>query len=213
MNDNIKLNAELRQKSGTNYSKALRRSGMIPGILYVRDGSENIQFHVNSRDFVKLYADKTIGAKIISLSIKNENEKEITRKAIIKDIQVHAIAELPTHIDLQEVVEGMKVRVAARVRPINVDKCPGIKLGGVLTLIKRSIKFNCHPDYIQPYIDIDLSTLQIGYSIHINDLQLTDKLVPTDKTNFPILMIAGRMEDASKDTPAQPASAPKAAKK
>ncbi|CAL7962908.1 50S ribosomal protein L25 [Alphaproteobacteria bacterium] len=188
MSDTVVLNVELKGSAGTGVAKALRNRQRVPAILY--GGSEQLMLSVLSKDFVKEYSKGNLQSRIVVLAL---NGTEV--RAITKDVQLHPLTDLPIHIDFQQIVGDTPVKVLVRVKILNADKCPGIKKGGVLTIVHRAILLMCDPDHIPLFVEIDISSLEIGRSVHIGDLNLGDKLVPVDKRNFAILSISGRAEE------------------
>lgn len=130
-----------------------------------------------------------------------KNEKQHISKdhiklmAIVRDVQIHPVTDYPVHIDFQEVSSDTLVRITVRIKVLNESVCPGVKKGGVLVVSKRKIDCMCYPEHIPACLEIDVSSLEIGKSIHINDIKLSDKIKPLDKSNFTILSIAGQTEE------------------
>ncbi len=188
MTEAILFKAEIKQNNGKGVSRALRRDGRLPSIIY--GGDNQIMVSLSLKEFLKEYNKGGIQSKIVNIDLGDTKVKTIT-----KDIQFHPVSDVPLHVDFREVSDNTLVRIAIPLKIINEEKSPGIKKGGVLNTVHRSILFLCHPDYIASHIEVDISHLEIGQSIHINDLNINDKLVPLDKSNFIILSISGRSDD------------------
>ena len=198
MTDAIIFNAELKKGKGKGAARELRLQNRIPAIIY--GGKEDVMLSLLSKDFVKEYNKGNIQSKIVHLDL---GHKKIT--VIPREVQTHPVTDTPVHIDFQEITEGTLIKVSIHVKVLNEDKCPGIKKGGVMNVVQRSINFHCRPDSIPKHLGIDVSGLEIGYSIHINDVSLPSGIKPIDKSNFVILSISGRVDEKEAATEA-PAS-------
>ena len=184
----IVFNAEIKKGTGKGVARELRRNNRIPAIVY--GGREEVMLSLIAGDFFKEYKKGNILSKIVELNFGN---KKIT--AITRDVQIDPVTDFPEHVDFQEVDQSTEIKVAVHVRILNDDKCPGIKKGGVMNVAQRAISFYCHPASIPVHIDIDVAGLEIGQSIHINDIKLPTKIRPVDCNNFVILSISGRSEE------------------
>ncbi len=190
MKTSITFQASIKAGAGTGNARAIRRQGMIPAIVYGL-GSEYM-LSLSAKDFIKEYSKGGILSKLVTLSIDGQK----TLHAITRDVQIHPVTDKPLHVDFQQIDEQKPIKVSICVKVINEQKCIGIKRGGVLNIVQRHIEFYCLPTELKPYIEIDIADLRIGQSIHINDVALPKNMVPINKTNFPILSIAGRADDS-----------------
>ena len=190
MTENIVLTAELRNSSGTGAARALRKEGKIPAIIY--GGKDQKAISLSNKEFLKEYEKSNIFSKIIEMNIDKKVIKLITR-----EVQMHPVKDVPMHVDFQEIVKGMVVKTTVTVKVINKEKCPGIKKGGVLNIVHRTIEFSCPPEKIPPYIEVNIEGYEIGDNIHIEDLNLPKELKPIEKGNFTVITIAGRTADSA----------------
>lgn len=188
------FNAEIKKGTGKGVARELRRNGRIPAIIY--GGKEEVMLSLIAKDFFKEYSNGNILSKIVKLDFGN---RKIT--AITRDVQIDPVTDFPEHIDFQKVDQDTEIKVAVHVRILNDDKCPGIKKGGVMNIAQRSINFYCHPTNIPTHIDIDVACLEIGQSIHINDIKLSASIRPVDQNNFVILSVSGRSEEKEATDP------------
>ena len=184
----ITFPAELRAKQGKSAARALRKEGRLPAIVY---GGESMQMlSLPQKEFQKEYMEGNIQSKLIKIELGG---KTIT--AIPREVQLHPVTDKPEHADFQEVKKGEKIKVKIHIRVTNEDKCPGIKKGGVLNIVQRTIEFLCEPENMPQHINIDISSLEIGNNLHINDIELPKGITPLDKSNFAVLSISGRAEE------------------
>ncbi len=183
------FSANVRDRSGTGSSRAIRREDRIPSVVY-GDEKSNLCVSVDFAQFYKEYMKGNIRSKIATLELHDQKIM-----ALIKDVQVHRVTGLPVHIDFLRVNADSYVRVAINVRINGADQCSGIKRGGVLNVVYRAIPFFCKPHAIPVHFDVDVTDLEIGKSLHINDIELPDGLKPVNKENFVVVSLVGREKD------------------
>jgi len=186
------LAGEEKKGSGTGNSRALRRDGKLPAIIY--GFGENHMINLVYKDFLKEYHKGNLLSKLVSIKLGKKSLKVITR-----DVQIDPVSDNPIHVDFQLVKDNVSIKVDVRVKVINQDKSPGIKKGGILNVVKKYISLNCIPKNIPGYLEIDIEGFEIGKNIHINDIELPNGVVPVDKSNFTILTIAGRVEEKDEE--------------
>lgn len=195
------LAAESREKSGKGVSRALRREGKVPAVLYGKSG-ESQGLALSAKDVALQYAKGRFRSKLIELSI---NGKKV--KALPRDVQFHPVTDFIEHVDFQKVESGTTMRVFVPVKFTGVEKSAGIKRGGVLNIVRHEIQFICNPEAIPGTIEINIQDMDIGQAVHINDIKLPAGVTPVIKRNFTIATVAGR----SSETEEEPTTAPVAA--
>ncbi|WCR53207.1 MAG: 50S ribosomal protein L25 [Wolbachia endosymbiont of Ctenocephalides orientis wCori] len=182
----VTLNAELRDVKKTKAMYALRKKGGIPGIVYGK-GHDSVNLTLSAKEFTKQYKTGVLSAHLIELNISGKKEY-----ALVRDVQWHVVKDTIQHVDFQFVDKGSEIKIDIPLSFINENKSPGIKLGGALNVLFRSITVKCYPDKIPQAIEIDLSGKTIGQSIHINDIKLPEgvKLAAHEEENFTIVTIS-----------------------
>jgi large subunit ribosomal protein L25 len=166
MTDNI-LEVNEREHKGKGPAKKLRRQGFIPAIMYGYKGNKPLSVHYS--EFQKLFED--IGEHaIITLTIGEKEKVDV----IIKSFQLDPVKRNIIHIDFLQIQEGQVLRTEIPVKVIGTSK--GIKKGGILEEYVRDIEVECLPKDIPDSIVIDVTDLDIGDSVHIKDLPVSDKL-------------------------------------
>ena len=186
------LVGEVKKESGTGSSRALRREGKLPAIIY--GFNENHMISLVYKDFLKEYLKGNLLSKLMNIELGKKSLKVIPR-----DVQIDPLSDDPIHVDFQLIKDSIAIKVAVKVKVINKDKSPGIKRGGILNVVKKHINLNCIPKNIPEYLEIDVSGFEIGKNIHISDIKLPEGVVPVDKDNFTILTIAGRVEEQEEE--------------
>ena len=156
----INLNAEKRSKLGGATAKQLRRLGRVPGVVYGH-GEASTAFHVKELDLRPLiYTHET---HTINLNVDGK-----ATNCILREVQFHPVTDRVSHIDLVALHAGEKIRVDI---PVNlVGTAAGVKDGGIIDFILHKLTIECLPDAIPAHIDVDISDLRIGHSIHVTEL-------------------------------------------
>jgi large subunit ribosomal protein L25 len=193
------LDVDLRERTGTGGARATRRAGQVPGILY---GGERgpVPIAVSFNELKKAIARGGLRSSMIKIAHKGE-----TQSVLIRDIQFDPVSDLPVHLDLYRVEEGQVISVEVPVRFLNEGLSPGIKRGGALNIVRHTIELDCPAGAIPDHIEVDLTGLEIGTSIHISALKLPAGVASTirdrDFTIATIVGAGGEEPEAEAPTP------------
>ena len=164
------LTARIREQKGKEASKKLRSSNQLPAIFY-GPKVEPMMLTVNLLDIQKIMK-KTAGENII-LGLQIESEKgSDSRVVMIKELQTDPVKDTYIHADFYEVSMDKEIAIDVPVRLINTPE--GVKNGGILQHVRREITISCLPDKLMEHIDVDVSDLDIGDSLHIRDIVLPE---------------------------------------
>jgi large subunit ribosomal protein L25 len=176
-----------REKTGTKASKRYRKEGFVPVEIYGR-GEENIHGLVRKSDLLKIL-HKTHGQSLVL----NGKINGKTLPIIIKEIQIHPVTDEILHVDFQMIHAGEEIEIEVPV--VIVGEAPGVKAGGVLEVLKKTLTVRTLPVNIPPHIEIDVSNLKVGQAIHVKDIQTKDfKLVDDPETV--IVVVVGSKEES-----------------
>jgi large subunit ribosomal protein L25 len=178
-----------RKTKGTGPSRKLRRQGLIPIVIY-HGHKKNLHLYLEYKQFFHEYSKGNILSRVSELKYN-----QATYKGIIKEVQINPVTDKPIHIDFQLVNENELISISIGVKVLNKEKTPGIKKGGTLNLIKKRIQLKCLPKNIPLFLEVDISTLEIGDNIHINEIILPEGSIPVLRNNFTVLTIEGRAEE------------------
>lgn len=180
------LSAEVRNDRGKGVARKLRAAGRVPGIIYGH-GREPQSLSLVARDLDKLLSQIAAGSTVIDLTLG-----KATTKTLIREIQRHPFKKQVLHIDFMELVAGEKVIVDIPLVFVGVPE--GVRLSGaLLEQIVHSIEVNVDPAYIPNHIDVDVTHLAMGHSLHVRDLKLPEGLeVLTDEDTTICAVIAPR---------------------
>ena len=167
------LKAIKRESASSGSTNKLRATGFIPAILYGgKDPNQKIS--IEKKDVKSIINSDTFLSKVLELDIEGKKEKVLPR-----DVAYHVISEEPIHIDFMRVVSGKKIVLEIPVKFINHPDSPGLKRGGVLNIVRRKVELRCPAENIPDDITIDLTGTDIGTSIKISSVKLSENVVPT----------------------------------
>ena len=178
------LKAEVREGTGKGVARKLRAGGKIPAIFY-GSHAQTIPLIVDPKELSLTLQTEAGGNVLIDLEIKRDGQSE--RKVVmVKELQFDHLQKRALHADFYEV--AMDVMVTVEVPIHLIGKPEGTKMGGILEQVRRVIEIQCLPGDIPKSIDIDVSALKIGDSIHIHDIQVEKAKIISD-TNFTIATV------------------------
>ena len=185
MSDDTTISAEQRERVGKGSARAVRRAGRVPAVIY-GDKKEPIGITLESREITKIVHQPGIFGRLLDIKVSGSKHTVLTR-----DIQFHPVTDNVLHMDFLRVSGSAKVAVASAVEFINEDDCPGIKVGGVLNVVRYEVELLCPATTIPEKITVDLKGLKIGDSVHISTIDLPDGVTPTiTDRDFTIATIA-----------------------
>jgi len=178
------LTAEIREGVGKEKAKKLRAKGLIPAIFY-GPKSQTISLVIDSKELAKALQTEAGENVLIDLDIRKGAQSD--RKVVmLKDIQIDPLQRKTLHSDFYEVTMDEMVIVEVPVHLMG--KPEGTKMGGILEQVRRVIQIQCFPGDIPKSIDIDVSPLKIGDSIHVQDIKVEKAKIISD-TNFTIATV------------------------
>lgn len=179
------LQVKPRERAGKGAARATRRADLVPGVVY-GGKAEPTLISVEPRELNALMHKPNFRVTIFEMEIEG-GKKERT---MAMDVQLHPVSDRPIHVDFRRIDKNTAVRVPIPVRFLNEAASPGIKMGGVLNIVRHDIEVYVKPDDIPDHIDVDLTGLKIGDSVHINALGLPKTLKPSIARNFTVCSIA-----------------------
>ena len=167
------LEVNIRNTKSKSEIKKLRSEGFVPGVLY-GDIKDNIKLSIKKNSLDKYLKSGNFMSKVIEIKVEGKDYKVLPRS-----IEFNKLTNQPIHIDFQTLSAGTKVVVWIPVKFINDNICPGLKLGGVLNIVRRKVELSCPADQIPSELIVDLAEKQINESIHISAVKLPDNVKPT----------------------------------
>ncbi|WP_374405719.1 50S ribosomal protein L25/general stress protein Ctc [Pelagerythrobacter sp.] len=168
MSDALTLPAETRDRAGKGASRALRREGRVPAVIY-GGKEEPTPIHVEERVLVKQLGTGHFMNSIIEIELGGKKLRTLP-----KDVALHPVSDRPLHVDFLRLAKGAKVDVNVPVVFENEEASPGLKKGGVLNVVRHELELVCDADKIPSEITIDVTGKEVGDSIHISEVTLPE---------------------------------------
>ncbi len=183
--DFVELKANTRQAAGSGASRALRSAGRLPAVLY-GPKIDPILISLDVKEFEASIKQRNVGLSIYNLSILNGGTT-ISKPAMIKDLQIEPMTRGLMHVDFYEIDMDRKIKVNVPVA--TTGKSKGVELGGILQVIRRELEVLCLPNEVPDNIEIDITDLDIGDSVHVEDIHLEGNIeIPAD-VNFTVITV------------------------
>ena len=166
MSEQLTLPAEQRERAGKGASRELRRSGRVPAVIY-GDKKEALSIHVEEKLLTKMLSTGHFMNSVIMI-----DNGGTPHRTLPKDVQFHPVSSRPIHVDFLRIGEHSQVHVNVPVHFTDEEGSPGIKRGGVLNVVRHDLELICDAAEIPEQIDIALTGLDVGDSIHISNVTL-----------------------------------------
>jgi len=200
---NIRVNE--RKTAGKGAARAERRAGLIPGVIY-GEKKEPVMFSISALDLDAQLRQSGFWTRQFEIEVgKNKYH------AICQDIQTHPITDRPIHVDFLRVSENTELQIEVPVMYENELAAPGLKNGGVLNAIYRSIEVMCKPKDIPETLFVDLTGLEMGDVVKMGDIKFPAGVKPVEELDTTIAAIAAPAAEEVEEAPAAAADAAAAA--
>lgn len=196
---NIRVNE--RKTAGKGAARAERRAGLIPGVIY-GEKKEPVMFSISALDLDAQLRQSGFWTRQFEIEVgKNKYH------AICQDIQTHPITDRPIHVDFLRVSENTELQIEVPVMYENELAAPGLKNGGVLNAIYRSIEVMCKPKDIPETLFVDLTGLEMGDVVKMGDIKFPAGVKPVEDLDTTIAAIAAPAAEEIEEAPAAAADA------
>lgn len=184
MSEALKLAAEARDRAGKGASRAIRREGRVPAVIY-GNKKEPVQVHVEAKALVKMLQTGHFLNSVVEIEIGGKAERTLPR-----DVQFHPVTDRPIHVDFLRLSKDARVTVAVPVRFTDEEELPGIKRGAVLNIVRHEVELICPADAIPDDLVASLKGLDVGELIHISAFTLPAGAKPViDDRDFTVATI------------------------
>ncbi len=191
--ETIEISVDPREAGNKRVAGRLRREGKLPGVFY-GPKTNPIPLQVNTKELVGSVPDLE-GSHLIRMKSKIPILGD--KVALIKDVQFHPVTGEILHFDLYEV--DLTHKILLKIPLHFVGKPKGVVQGGILQPIVREIEVECLPMDIPEFLDVDVTSLEIGHSVHVRDLQVPEGvLIPSDLATTLVIVAAPIVEEAPK---------------
>ena len=166
MSEQLTLSAETRERAGKGASRAMRREGRVPAVVY-GNKEEPLAIHLEEKALVKAMSNGHFMNTVVMIDHAGG-----TARTLPKDVQFHPVTDRPMHVDFLRISEHSTVTVHVPIRFTGEEECRGIKRGGVLNAVRHELELVCDAAEIPDEIEISLKGLNIGDSLHISAVTL-----------------------------------------
>lgn len=195
----ISLSAEPRSRAGKGATRAIRRGGRVPAIVY-GGKQEPVQISLDPRELARALAKPGFFVTLADISVDGA-----THRTLPRDVQYHPVSDAALHVDFMRVAAGAQVTVMVPVLFINHERSIGLRRGGILNIVSHGLEMTCSVDNIPDRVVVDLDGLDIGDSIHIGAVEMPEGARPAIRQrDFTIASIAA--SSAVKEEAAQAAA-------
>jgi large subunit ribosomal protein L25 len=162
-----------RTLQGTGASRRLRGAGKVPGIVYGADKTAQ-PIELDHHALYRHLKMEAFHASILDMTYEGAKQQ-----VLLRDVQMHPFKQLVLHVDFQRIDKNKKIHMKVPFHFINAEICPGVKVGGgVVNHIMNEVDIQCLPDHLPEYIEVNLDKLELGHSLHVNDLALPQGVEP-----------------------------------
>ncbi|MBC7502034.1 MAG: 50S ribosomal protein L25/general stress protein Ctc [Herminiimonas sp.] len=201
----MKVIAFARNEQGTGASRRLRIAGQTPGIIY--GGTNNpVNIKLDHNALYHALKKEAFHSSILDLELDGKAEQ-----VLLRDFQMHAYKQLVLHIDFQRVDASQKIHVKVPLHFTNADVSPAVKLSaGIISHVMSELDVTCLPKDLPEFVEVDLSTIEVGNSIHLADLKLPEGVTAVSQENPTIATAsipAGKVESEAELAAAAAAAA------
>jgi large subunit ribosomal protein L25 len=192
----IELKANIRATVGNGPARRLRQAGQIPAVLY-GPKTESVLLTVNKSDF-DLALKKGRSGQIILNLVVQDNGETYTRPAMIKELQLHPLSRNYLHIDFYEIDLDRKITLGIPI--VTVGSSVGVERGGVLQIIRRELEVECLPFEVPESIEIDITDLDMGDSIHVRDISMDGDVELLGESNLTVItVLSPKLEEEAEE--------------
>ncbi len=165
----LEVSAKSRTLQGKGASRRLRSAGAVPGILY--GGSSPAQsIELEHKALWFQLKSEAFHASILTMDLDGQ-----TQQVLLRDVQIHPWRQLIQHVDFQRVAQDQEVTMRVPLHYVRAEQAQAVKFGGaIVTHIMNEIEVACLPKYLPEFIEVDLSQITVGHSVHMSDLKLPE---------------------------------------
>ena len=208
----MELKATARPSVGKGAARAERRAGRVPGVIY-GNNLPPTPISVDDRELRQRILAGRFLTTIYDIDLEGKKHRVIPR-----DFHLDPVRDFPVHVDFMRLGEGATIRVSVPLHVIKSEASPGVKRGGTVNIVTHTIDLECSVDNIPPYLEADVSSLEISHSLHLSDIKLpasVKSLAREDITLVTIVPPSGYAEElkaaaAAAASAAAPGAAPAA---
>jgi large subunit ribosomal protein L25 len=183
MSDIKQIKAVARDRAGKGAARAVRRQGQVPAVIYgAGQAAQTIALDFNQTKQL-IFAGHFL-TTIFEIDVDGQKTRAIPR-----DYQLDPVRDFPIHVDFLRLAEGQAIKVVVPVHVVGQDRCPGVKRGGTLQIVEHTVELMVPSDAIPDYIEASVADLDIGSSVHLNDVKLPNGAKATSAENVTLVTV------------------------
>lgn len=185
MSDLLEIVAQPRSDTGKGASRRLRRTGLVPGIVY-GGNAEPTMISVRHNELDRQLDHEVFYSSLLDLKLGDQSTK-----VVLKDLQRHPAKPFVLHVDFLRVSSDEKLRLTIPIHFLNEENCPGVKMGGKVSHNVTEIEVICLPADLPEYLNVDMAGMNQGDIVHVSELQLPPNVELTHSLDpeTPVVMI------------------------
>ncbi|WP_155264949.1 50S ribosomal protein L25/general stress protein Ctc [Sphingomonas segetis] len=200
MSEQLTLPAEARDRAGKGASRALRREGRVPAVIY-GEKKEALSIHVEEKLLSKILSTGFFMNSVVMVDIGGKPQRTLP-----KAVDFHPVTSRPIHVDFLRIGEHTQVSVNVPVRFVDEEAAPGLKRGGVLNVVRHELELICDAARLPDEIVVSLAGLEIGDAIHISNVDLPEGSKPViDDRDFTVATVVAPSAMKAEEEEAAPA--------
>jgi large subunit ribosomal protein L25 len=181
----IEVNAQSRTLQGTGASRRLRRDGKVPGIVYGGKDEPKV-IELDHNELMLKLRKEAMHSSILTLNLDGQK-----LQVLLRAVNMHPWRQQVQHVDFQRVLADQKIHMKVPLHFVNAEIAVAVKLGGALvTHVLNEIDVSCLPADLPEFIEVDLKDIQVGQTVHLNDIPLPKGVEAVQKAENPAVAIA-----------------------
>jgi large subunit ribosomal protein L25 len=203
----VQLKATQRGRAGKGASRAVRREGLVPGVVYGdKQGAQMVS--LNYRELEPHIQTGRFLSTLVDLEVEGK-----TIRAIPRDVQFEPVRDFIVHVDFLRLGKASRIAVDIPVHFKGQELSPGIKAGGSLNIVSHTLSLYCSAEFIPDEITIDVAGMNIGQSIHMSDIKLPEGVTAVSRDDLTLCTIAAQAKEEVVEEVAAPVDVPATAQK
>ncbi|WP_332700054.1 50S ribosomal protein L25/general stress protein Ctc [Bosea sp. (in: a-proteobacteria)] len=197
------IQASARAQVGKGAARAVRRQGLTPAVIYgAGEAPQAIALNANQTRLM-IYAGHFL-TTLLEIEVDGKKTRVIPR-----DYQLDPVKDFPIHVDFLRIAAGQTIKVQVPVHVVGQDASPGLKSGGTMQIVEHTVEIDVAPESIPEFLEVSVAGLQVGDTLHSNDITLPAGVTLTSRDNMTLVTIVPPTVDAE---PEAAAAEPEAAK-
>ena len=197
------IQAVARDRAGKGAARAVRRQGQVPAVIYGGgEGPETIAIDFNEAKQL-IFAGRFL-TTVFEIDVAGRKTRAIPR-----EYQLDPVKDVPIHVDFLRLAEGQSIKVVVPVHVVGQGQSPGVKRGGTLQIVEHTVELLVPSDAIPDYVEASVAELDIGSSVHLNDIVLPQGARPVSPENVTLVTVvppSGMKDEAQPAAEAAPAA-------